>query len=129
LQKGDILINSSGVGTAGRITLFDLDGTFVVDSHITILRLKNEIVLPTFVLYSLAHIGFKTLESLATGQSGQIELSLNTIKHIKFPLPSIEEQKKIVSQIEIIEKEIAKKEQELAEIPELKEAILDKYLK
>ena len=129
LQKGDILINSSGVGTAGRVTLFDLDGIYVVDSHVSILRIDLKVALPNFVLYSLANIGFKTIEAMATGQSGQIELSLTIIKNIKISLPSLEEQKKIVKRIERIEKEIKRKEQELANIPEQKEAILRKYLK
>ncbi|MCD4667304.1 MAG: restriction endonuclease subunit S, partial [Sulfurimonas sp.] len=89
LQKGDILINSSGVGTAGRVTLFNLDGIFVVDSHVSILRVDNKKALPNFILYSLANIGFKTIEAMATGQSGQIELSLTIIKNIKINLPSI----------------------------------------
>lgn len=129
LQKGDILINSSGVGTAGRVTLFNLDGVFVVDSHVSILRANLKIALPDFILYSLANIGFKTIEEMATGQSGQIELSLTIIKNIKISLPSIEEQKRIVSQIQKIEKEIKLKEQELANIPKQKEEILDRYLK
>lgn len=55
LQKGDILINSTGVGTAGRVTLFELDGDYVVDSHITIFR-PNDEVLPTFVLLVLSSV-------------------------------------------------------------------------
>ncbi|MCF6309195.1 MAG: restriction endonuclease subunit S [Sulfurimonas sp.] len=129
LQKGDVLINSSGVGTAGRVTLFDLDGDFVVDSHVSILRANPSIALPDFILYSLANIGFKNIEAMATGQSGQIELSLIIIQNIKISLPSIEEQKKIVSKIEAIEKKIKIKEEELAKIPQQKEEILDKYLK
>ena len=42
LQKGDILINSTGRGTAGRVTLFNLDGDYVADSHITIVRLDEK---------------------------------------------------------------------------------------
>lgn len=129
LQKGDILINSSGVGTAGRVTLFDLDGVFVVDSHVSILRADTKVALPDFILYSLANIGFKTIEAMATGQSGQIELSLTIIKNIKISLPSLKEQKVIVSKIEKLEKEIQIKEEELANIPKQKEAILEKYLK
>lgn len=104
LQKGDILINSTGVGTAGRVTLFNLDGDYVVDSHITIVRLNKEKVLPRYVLYALANIGFKNIEAMATGQSGQIELGLTTINSIKIPLPSIEKQREIVAEIEKIEK-------------------------
>tara|TARA_B100000686_G_scaffold296937_1_gene328868 strand:- start:268 stop:4032 length:3765 start_codon:yes stop_codon:yes gene_type:complete len=105
LEKGDILINSSGVGTAGRVTLFDLEGTYVTDSHVTILRVNKNKAKPDYVLQCLASIGFKTLESLALGQSGQIELALPTIQHMKIPLPPISVQEKIVIEIEKIEQE------------------------
>ncbi|MDD3125636.1 MAG: restriction endonuclease subunit S [Candidatus Kapabacteria bacterium] len=107
LQKGDILINSTGVGTAGRVTLFNLDGDFVVDSHITIFR-PNEKVLPKYALYSLANIGFDTIEKMANGSSGQIELSLSTIENISFLIPPLSTQHKIVAEIEGYEAEIAK---------------------
>ncbi len=128
LERGDILINSSGVGTAGRVTLFDLEGVFVVDSHITILRCNLQYALPKFILQSLIKLGFKNIEAMALGQSGQIELSITTIQNIKISVPTIEEQQTIVNQIEIIESKIAKLEQELSEIPVLKEAVLKKYL-
>lgn len=104
LKKNDLLINSSGVGTAGRVTLFDLIGDFVVDSHITIVRLKQNKVLSRYVLNILGKIGFKTIESLALGQSGQIELTIETISNIKIPLPPKNIQEKIVTEIEVLEK-------------------------
>ena len=128
LEKGDILINSSGVGTAGRVTLFNLDGDFVVDSHISILRLDKTKANPDYVLYSLANIGFKTIEAMAMGQSGQIELSQTTIKNIKIPLPTIQEQDKIVKQIEEIETKISILEAKINKVPKLKEEVLKKYL-
>lgn len=129
LQKGDILINSTGVGTAGRVTLFDLDGDFVVDSHITIVRLKQEKVLPKYVLYALANIGFKNIEAMATGQSGQIELALPTVNSIRIPLPDIKTQKDIVSEIEEIENEMNILEREISEMEEQKNKILANHLK
>lgn len=95
LEKGDLLINSSGVGTAGRVTLFELEGVFVADSHITILRLDHSKVLSEYALACFAAIGFKNLESLALGQSGQIEMTIDTIGNIKVPLPPKEVQEKI----------------------------------
>ena len=105
LQKGDILINSTGVGTAGRVTLFELDGDYVVDSHITIFR-PNDEVLPTFVLLVLSSVvGFKTLEKMADGSSGQVELSIETIKSIKIPVPPIPVQQEIVDACAKIDEE------------------------
>lgn len=128
LQKGDILINSTGVGTAGRVTLFNLDGDYCVDSHITIFR-PNERVIPKYALYALADIGFKNIEKMANGASGQIELSLSVIKNIEIPLPSLEQQKAIVAQIEVCETEINRAQAFIDSYSDKKNEILDKYLK
>lgn len=128
LLKGDILINSTGVGTAGRVTLFNLDGDYVVDSHITIVRLDEKRLLPKFVLYALAHVGFDNIEKMATGQSGQIELSIDTIKKIKIPLPEIKDQKEIVKEIEEYEKIILDAKNKIDDLERDKKNILNKYL-
>lgn len=107
LKVGDLLINSTGKGTAGRVTYFDLPGSFVVDSHVTILR-TNAKLNPKFGLYSLARIGFKALESLAGGSSGQIELTLETIADIEIPCPPIGLQEKIVKGCEDIDRQADK---------------------
>lgn len=128
LEKGDILINSTGVGTAGRVTLFELEGDFVVDSHITIVRIDPKQAFPKYVLYALANIGFKQIEAMADGQSGQIELSLDTILSIQIPFPDIDEQKKIVTNIEQCETEISKFNTQLGILKAKKDTILEKYL-
>lgn len=130
LQRGDLLINSTGVGTAGRVNLFNLNGKFFVDSHVAICRLNKELLLPLYALYQLYYfVGFKNIEKMATGQSGQIELAPDTIGNIKIPVPSIQEQKRIVTEIMPIEEEIEKLQKEIDEIPTKKQVILDKYLK
>jgi type I restriction enzyme M protein len=128
LEMGDILINSTGVGTAGRVTMFNLEGNYVADSHITILRLDQKKALPDYILYCLCGLGFKTIEAMALGQSGQIELSLETIKNIKLPLLTLDEQQIIVAQIFEIENQISVLECELREAGNRKKAVLKKYL-
>ena len=128
LQVGDILINSTGVGTAGRVNLFSLYGDFVVDSHITIVRLDKSKALPKFVLYQLWHFGFQNIETMATGSSGQIELAKSTIENLQIPLPTIEEQTGIVGQIEELELKIKEAKVVLENAQSEKEKILNKYL-
>lgn len=127
LQRGDILINSTGVGTAGRVTLFDLDGDYVVDSHITVVRLDKTQVHPKYVLYALANIGFKTIEQMANGQSGQIELAASTIANLRIPLPQLDVQHEIVSKLEPIEKEISMLNCQVDSITQKKIEILEAH--
>jgi type I restriction enzyme S subunit len=87
LEKGDILINTTGVGTAGRVTLFDLDGDYVSDSHITALRYNLKELNKYYLLNFFIDFGFKNLESLAVGSGGQIELNMNIVKSIKIRIP------------------------------------------
>ena len=124
LKKGDILINSTGVGTAGRVTLFDLNGKYAVDNHITILRTKNGVD-NLYVFYTLAYgIGFKNIEAMAAGTSGQIELSVSTIQNIKIPLPPIDIQKKIVEECEKIDQVVTKNKEMIREMQTNMEAII-----
>ena len=107
LLRGDLLINSTGVGTAGRVTYFGEDGDFVVDSHITIFRPNQKLILPEYALCVFGVIGFDNIEKMALGQSGQIELSLDIIGNIKIPVPPIDIQKQIVEEIGKVDKSVS----------------------
>lgn len=65
---------------------------------------------------------------MAGGQSGQIELQLDTICGIKVPVPPLQEQRKIVSEIEKLESEVMQAEIRVKEIKAEKEAVLNKDL-
>ncbi|OIP58975.1 MAG: hypothetical protein CO143_01870 [Candidatus Moranbacteria bacterium CG_4_9_14_3_um_filter_45_14] len=128
LNQGDILINSTGVGTAGRVNCFDLDGDYTVDSHITIVRPDQAKIIPKIILYSLAYIGFDVLEEMAEGQSGQIELAPETIKGLKIPVPDIKVQEKILVEIEKAEKDINSSGVIIASVSEEKSKLLNGIL-
>jgi restriction endonuclease S subunit len=50
------------------------------------------------------------------------------LKSFKIPLPSLETQKRIVAEIQVLEKEIEVLKEENKNIPEKKKEILTKYL-
>lgn len=116
LVRGDLLINSTGVGTAGRVTYFNEDGDFVVDSHITIFRPNQNLILPGYALCVLGVIGFDNIENMAVGQSGQIELSLDIIGNIKIPVPPADIQKLIVEEIGKVDKSVADSKQQITKL-------------
>ena len=100
-----------------------------VDSHITILRVKQEIVISKFVFYYLSSPqGSKILESKASGSTNQIELYVDDIANVPMPLPPLDEQRKIVdilvSTDELIE--LMKKRREKLE--RLKRGLMDLLL-
>lgn len=105
VQVGDILWNSTGTGTIGRINLYnnELDRyeRVVVDSHVTVVRIKNVNVNNKFVYYYLCSpIVQDGLESRASGTTNQIELNISTVVNMFIPLPPLTEQQRIVNRIE-----------------------------
>ena len=66
LIKNDILVNSTGVGTAGRVTLFLFDETYYVDTHVSLVRIDTNIANPKFVFYNLFGRE-KEIENIAEG--------------------------------------------------------------
>ena len=103
MQDSDIIINSTGKGTLGRIGLYrssdnEKSLAIVPDSHVTIIRNtpKNNI---KYIFYILKHYQ-AYLEKLGSGSTNQTELKPKTIIDMVFPLPPLDEQKRIVEKIE-----------------------------
>ena len=101
IQKNDILVNSTGTGTLGRVAIFENDMIALCDSHITIVRIaKNQedniYVNPMYVDFYL-HLNEKLLESLGKGSTNQMELSGKDIGKINIDLPDMQTQNRVVS--------------------------------
>ena len=111
LQNEDIIINSTGNGTLGRIGKFrDIDridaSIIVPDSHITVIRLLSQFN-NNYLFYTLKYYQ-PYLEKLGEGSTNQTELKPISIANLLIPIPPITEQKNISSKIDnllpIIEK-------------------------
>lgn len=105
LQDDDILLNSTGLGTLGRVAIYQKSlnpySLAVADGHITVIRLdKNKILSKFFYFYFASSNIQNTIEEYATGSTKQKELSLALVKQIKIPLPPLEIQKEIVAFVE-----------------------------
>jgi type I restriction enzyme S subunit len=103
LITGDLLWNSTGTGTIGRVNVYvHEDNSYdkiVADSHVTVIRpiLMNSCF---FYCWVASPIIQNEIEKMASGTTNQIELNLSTIKNYLVPLPPFEEQKRIVAKVD-----------------------------
>ncbi|HJJ47355.1 MAG TPA: restriction endonuclease subunit S, partial [Methanocorpusculum sp.] len=105
LKTGDLLLNSTGLGTLGRIGVYDekinsYEFT-VADSHVTVIRPCNQQVNSTY-LYSWFSGPYvqENIEDKGSGSTKQKELATETVKNHLVPLPPLSEQERIVAKIE-----------------------------
>jgi len=100
IQVGDVLINSTGTGTLGRVAQVrkELNEPTTVDTHVTIVRPHSGRFFNDFFGYMLVRIEDE-IASSGEGASGQTELARSAIAEkfkVSFP-SSISEQELIVS--------------------------------
>ena len=135
MQDQDIVVNSTGTGTMGRIGLFhDSDNPkglpIVPDSHVAVVRLNHDISVEYLVCCLQYYQPY--LEEHGEGSTNQKELKPDTIKNLLIPLPPTAEQIRIAHLILDLEQHVlayGKKESQLAmlnrDFPEqLKKSIL-----
>ena len=106
LQDDDLLINSTGGGSCGRVGLYNKEYNdyelAVADSHITVCRFYKDIANPKYVYYYLSSPMVQSvIESQAVGTTNQIELMIDTVRNYLIPLPPIDIQHSIVEKIEL----------------------------
>ncbi len=84
---GDVLVNSTGVGTLGRVgQILDLLETTIVDSHVTVVRAKSPI--------TWNYLGIECqrrqieIEQLGEGSTGQTELNRGKFAGLPLTVPS-----------------------------------------
>ena len=105
LRNGDLLWNSTGTGTVGRIAIYtDKDHDFpkvVADSHVAVVRLLE--ILPRFVWCWIASPTVQcTIDDISSGTTNQKELNTSTVKRHLLPLPPVKEQERIVNQLDCL---------------------------
>lgn len=101
IEKNDILLASTGVGTIGKVDIFQEKMDIAVDGHITIIRVKEEYN-PRYVLHYLrSRIGYNQIERFTTGCTGQTELNYKHVENFNILIPKNKTiQDKIVAHVE-----------------------------
>lgn len=103
LKDCDIIVNSTGTGTLGRVGFYRAEFAssykkVLPDSHITVIR-PNRGVFPLYLFFFLKY-NQEYLELQGVGTTNQKELKPESIGCILLPLPPLAEQQRIVGRIE-----------------------------
>lgn len=91
IKKNDVLINSTGDGTIGRVAVFNYDFPAVVDGHITILRFKDPQIAWFIGAFLMSDYGQKQISRYINGSSGQVEIYPQDISRIWVSYPTTAE--------------------------------------
>ncbi len=106
LKKGDLLVARTGA-TFGKTLLFDKDEQAIFASYLIRISLDRKKIIPTFYwIYAQTEDYWKKATDLVGG-TGQPQFNANVIKNLTVPLPSLQEQKKIIEKVEKEESLIA----------------------
>lgn len=133
LLPNDILWNSTGTGTVGRLCILKDDianQKMVADSHVTVVRTSKSLLPQCIHKYLISNNVQSNLDSMTTGSTNQKELNLTSVKNLIIPLPPLEEQKRIVEKLDSLFEKIQKIKEIIEEVKEKttsrREAILSK---
>lgn len=104
ITKNDILIASTGIGSIGKVDVYESDEPAMVDGHISIVRLKQGYNPHFIAFYLRSLLGKIQFDKYWTGSSGQIEIQPYDLEKFIVPDNSIKgvgekEQQEIVSKI------------------------------
>ena len=107
LQDRDLMWNSTGLGTLGRMaiyyTILNPYELAVADSHVTVIRpYKTHIVSEYLYYYFASNTVQSVIEDKSDGSTKQKELATKTVKSYLVPLPPFVEQLRIVQKIKSV---------------------------
>ena len=131
LRKGDVLFNRTNSPIhVGKTAYYDDERTAIFAGYIIRVNYKKDAIRGKYLSYILnsqpmMQHGFSVMKK----SINQANISASLLAQYEIPLPSLQDQDKIISQLEVIEDKKKHSQSIIANASSLKQAILDKYLK
>ncbi len=95
VQKDDVIFSIRGIFRAGVYT--KSDNNVIASSSVDVLRIKIDIILPAFlVIYLNSELGQNSIRKMFTGSTIKTILSKD-LAELLIPIPSLEEQTKVIA--------------------------------
>jgi type I restriction enzyme S subunit len=134
LSANDLLWNSTGTGTVGRINVLkDVEeGTLVADSHVTVIRPLQ--ICSDFLSCYIAAPGIQQRieprheKSLVSGTTNQVELNTSNVQSLVVPVSPLAEQHRIVAKVDELMALCDKLEQQQTDSNETHQTLVETLL-
>ena len=127
IEKGDVLLSSTGDGTLGKCCVFDIDVPAIADGHVTIIRVDDKKIDPYYLADYLRNgFGAVQVSRLYTGSTGLIELTPDQVDNIVIDLKeNVIMQKQLSDKLRRIETTYENKIKEAEDLLESSKGILE----
>ena len=114
LKRNDILFTY--VGTIGNVALIDEDNKYYLAPNVSRIRFDSCVILPHFALYIfLSNYFYRTQINKFLNSSSMKNLSMENIRKFTIPVPSLQEQQRIVDILDKFEASIQNLEAQLSQ--------------
>ena len=130
-KKDDVLVNSTGTGTLGRSSVYNLETDDMIDSHVTIVRPILGDVKSIFlsVFFNQKNIQSEIYRTSVTGSTNQIELNKESFSKFQIYLPDLSIQNQFAERVQAIEAQKAQAQASLAQAEYLFNSLLQRAFK
>ena len=131
LKYGDVLLNTLGGGSVGRVGYYDYEGNkkVITDGHVMVIRCKN--YSERFLYYYLS-TKRRELEQMAVGSTNQSFFNISDILIIHVPCPPLPEQRSIATYLDDkcgkIDTIVANLNKQISRYGDLKRSLIDEVI-
>ncbi|MGL4832725.1 MAG: restriction endonuclease subunit S [Propionibacteriaceae bacterium] len=126
-EQGDLLVNSTGQGTLGRVGRWSYEDALYVDSHVTVVKADRVQAEPTLLSY-LVFPRQSEIEDMAEGSTGQTELSPDRLGSLELPVIPMVEQESIEPKLLVLEEKAHAAALETAKLEALRDTLLPELM-
>jgi type I restriction enzyme S subunit len=127
LEVGDILVNSTGVGTLGRVAqVLALVEETIVDSHVTVVRSGEKISWPYLGQWMVRQQPY--IEAMGEGSTGQTELARSKLAVLPILVPSVVVLTAFDALIKSLKERVAVNEMCVSELAKLRDTLLPRLI-
>ena len=125
LRPFDVLINSTGVGTLGRVAFVKRlnEEKTTVDSHVTIVRADAKKIQSEYLAWTVLKFQ-PVIEAAASGSTGQVELNKKFIEDLNIIVPGSNLQERFSMFVNPLVKALAAREKEMEQLAQLRDWLL-----